>query len=65
MNDIFSYVTNNKHLTMYADDTLLLEQGENQELSIQACQEAMNEVHAWCVLNRLTVNIDKTKLMLI
>ena len=49
---------------MYADDTLLIEQGKTQELSSQASQKAMNEVHARCVLNRLTVNIDKTKVMI-
>ena len=50
---------------MYADDTLLIEKGKTQELSSQSSQKAMNEVHAWCVLNRLTVNIDKTKVMII
>ena len=65
VNDIFKYVINNERLTMYADDTLLVEQGETQELSISACQEAMSEVYAWCVLNRLTINIDKTKYMIV
>ena len=60
VNDIFSYVTYNKSLTMYADDTLLIEQGESQESSIQSCQETLNEVVAWCKLNS-----EKTKAMLI
>ena len=46
---------------MYADDTLLIESGKTQESSIEACQEAMNEVHTGCILNRLTINIDKIK----
>ena len=28
---------------MYADDTLLIEQGETQESSVQACQEALDD----------------------
>ena len=50
---------------MYADDTLLIESGKTKESSIEACQEAMNEVSTWCLLNRLTINIDKTKCMLV
>ena len=50
---------------MYADDTLLIESGKTQESSIEACQEAMNEVHTGTILNRLTINIDKTKCMLV
>ena len=63
VSDIFSYVTYNRGLTMYANDTLLIEQVETHESSIQACQEAMDEVVKWCRLNRLTINITKTKSM--
>ena len=63
VNDIFNYVRYNKSLTMYADDTLLIEQGESQEASIQASQRAMVEVVTGCRLNRLTINIEKTKFM--
>ena len=58
MNDIFSYVTYNNNLTMYAEDTVLIEQGATEESSVKACQK-------WCNLNKLTVNIDKTKIMTI
>ena len=63
VNDIFSYVEYNKGVTMYADDTLLMAQGETQEASIQACQESLNQIVSWCKLNRLTMNTDKTKSM--
>ena len=65
VNDILKYLTNNKRLAMYADDTLLIGSGNTLESSIVACQEAMNEVYGWCLLNRLTINIDKTKCMIV
>ena len=63
VNDIFSYVRYNNSLTMYADDTLLIEQSNTLVESVKACQETMNQVESWCTLNRLTINIDKTKSM--
>ena len=63
VNDIFSYVNYNKTLTMYADDTLLIEQGASYESANRACQESLNQVVKWCTLNRLTINIAKTKSM--
>ena len=65
VNDIFSYVTYKHGLTMYADDTLLIQQGITIDSSIEACQTTMNEVSTWCNLNKLTVNIGKTKTMTI
>ena len=57
VNDIFSYIKYNKTTTMYADDTLLIEQGQNQESSNQACQEALNQIIEWCRSNRLTIKL--------
>ena len=50
---------------MYADDTLLIDQGTTLESSINACQRSLDEVTWWCNLNKLTVNIGKTKTMTI
>ena len=63
VNDIFSYVNNNNTITMYADDTLLIEQGETRVSSNRACQESLNQIVEWCNLNRLTINAEKTKSM--
>ena len=63
VNDIFSYVKYNNSLTMYADDTLLIEQSRTKLESVKACQETMDQVEHWCRLNRLTINVDKTKSM--
>ena len=51
VNDIFSYVKYNQGITMYADDTLLIAQGETLEALVQACQESLNEIINWCNLN--------------
>ena len=61
VNDIFSYVKYNNSLTMYADDTLLIEQSRTKLDSVKACQETMDQVEHWCRLNHLTINVDKTK----
>ena len=65
VNDIFAYVTHNNCLTMYADDTLLIEQGDTVESSHTSCQSRLKEVEHWCNSNRLCINIDKTKVMTI
>ena len=46
---------------MYADDTLLLNTGQNEGLAIQNSQDCFDRVIRWCNLNRLTINSDKTK----
>ena len=65
VNDIFAYVNYNKSLTMYANDTLLIEQGETNVSSMNACQHRLSEVETWCCQNKLNINIDKTKSMMI
>ena len=50
---------------MYADDTLLIEQGDTTVSSNIACQNTLKEVEHWCNLSRLCINTDKTKSMLI
>ena len=44
VNDIFAFVEKNNSLTIYADDTLLIEQGVTKESSIEACQNRLHEV---------------------
>ena len=65
VNDIFAYVDSNKSLTMYADDTLLIEQGDSSLASVFACQQRLDEVERWCKHNKLCINIDKTKSMMV
>ena len=65
VNGIFAYVTQKNSLTMYADDTLLIEQGDTSESSHTACQLRLKQVETWCNLKRLSINVDKTKSMAI
>ena len=58
---IFSYVSYNHLLTMYADDTLLIDQGTTLESSINACQRSLDEVTWWCNLNLLSILVKQKR----
>ena len=60
-NDIFLEMSNTEHIYMYADDTLLLNQGKNELEAVQQSQNCFDKVISWCNLNRLTINRSKTK----
>ena len=50
---------------MYADDTLLLNDGTTIAESIDNSQKALDNVVNWCRLNKMTINIGKTKFMIV
>ena len=50
-------------LKMYADDTVLYQSGINSRDAANKLQLSLNLFDAWCSVNRLTINIKKTKLM--
>ena len=64
-NDIFNKITDPNAILMYADDTLLLSKGK----SVSECEEhgqgMLNSLSLWCDLNKLTINVKKTKSMII
>ena len=60
-NDIFLEIDRNEELYMYADDTLLLNNGDSEFSAVQNSQYCLNKVVEWCKLNRLTLNEEKTK----
>ena len=60
-NDIFFEIDENEKIYMYADDTLLVNAGKNEESAIENSQNCFNKVLNWCKLNRLTLNESKTK----
>ena len=49
---------------MYADDTVLISNGASSAEAMNKSQSLYNELLDWCNMNRLTVNINKTKHML-
>ena len=71
INDI-AKVTNKFHFTIYADDTTLLEPictfSRNNKLNskdlAQAINSELNLIVEWLALNKLSLNVKKTKMML-
>jgi hypothetical protein len=52
-------------LQMYADDTTIYLIGTNIETIITSLNSILNQIHQWCLKNRLTVHPGKTEAMLI
>ena len=50
---------------MYADDTLLICEDENHTKVTDKAQKALQIVHKWCQANKLNINADKTKYMIV
>ena len=64
INDIPQIMTN-CNVLMYADDTVLYCSGKNY-LEIQAqMQESLTKFYDWCIKNKISMNIKKTKCMLL
>ena len=60
INDITSVLQNLK-LNMYADDCILYCSGNDWKRMLQKIQPELDRVHAWCDVNRLKINTDKSK----
>ena len=63
INDII-YISDNIHLTLYADDTNILITGNDINKLIAELNLILKEFHEYFEANRLTVNTDKTKYMI-
>ena len=64
-NDVFQEFEDEKSISMYADDTLLSSKGTDVIECIQNGQDMLDKLIAWCDLNKLTINVKKTKSMII
>ena len=69
MNDI-SKVTTKFHFTLYADDTSLVEplctytaDLKNNKLLSEAINLELHQIFEWLSLNKLSLNVKKTKMM--
>ena len=56
-------VLSNHNFKLYADDTVLYQAGVNAEIAGTNLQIALNKFCEWCKVNKLSINIKKTKLM--
>ena len=65
VNDLFEEIENRKSILMYADDTLLINNGTTVDESIVNSQKTLDIVTNCCRLNKMTINIGKTKYMII
>ena len=66
VNDCFKKVTNNtSEMIMYADDTVLLSTGVTVDIAVLNSQIFFNEYVDWTNKNQLTINVNKTKHMII
>ena len=65
VNDIFNSLEENSNAFMYADDTLLVCKDQNPVKVTEKAQKAMSKIHKWCQANKLNINLDKTKYMIV
>ena len=49
---------------LYADDTVLYASGTNIKTGVEHLQKDLNSYTEWCMKNKLTINVSKTKCML-
>ena len=62
INDLHLYL-NDVHISQYADDTVISYAHENQLGTQAILANNLHYLYEWCELNKLTINIDKTKSM--
>ena len=60
-NELFFENNPTEKINMYAEDTLVINTGDTELLAVQNSQYCFDRVIAWCNLNKLTINSNKTK----
>ena len=55
----------NTRVRLYADDTVLYTSSSNLAQSYTTLQNSLTSLHNWCSINRLTINSEKSKSMLL
>ena len=65
VNDVLQLDTHNTKIVMYADDMLIISQNAMLNEMFSELQNNLSKMIKWCDYNKLTVNRDKTKCMLI
>ena len=64
INDLIS-VTNTLKVNMYADDCILYSSGNDWNRMVHTFQPELDNIHLWCSENRLKLNVNKSKTLLI
>ena len=65
VNDIFTSLDLEASIHMYADDTLLVCKADDIHSVTLKAQEVFLKMSSWCEANKLTINMEKTKYMVI
>ena len=63
INDIISVLDVLK-INMYADDCILYTSGNDWKRMCQKIQPEMDNMHSWCISNRLQLNVNKSKVLI-
>ena len=64
-NDISQFTSDGCLTNLYADDSMIYASGDNILQVQQKLQQCVKNISSWYKVNRLKINIDKTKVMLI
>ena len=65
VNDFLKIVNQNFQILLYADDTVIYFADRNPQHACTMVEQTLLDVYEWCQQNRLTINIKKTKHMLV
>ena len=65
VNDIFDSLNPEVSTYMYTDDTLLVCKSDDLSVATEKAQKALEEMVLWCEENKLSINLSKTKYMMI
>ena len=65
VNDIFKSIEQDNTAFIYADDTLLLCKDQDPHKVTEKAQKAVLRIYKWCQANKLNINLEKTKYMIV
>ena len=65
VNDLLKTINTDVQILLYADDTVIYFADYDPKTACTTVEFALNEVYDWCQLNKLTINIKKTKHMFV
>ena len=67
VNDLISHIIEHteSRIIMYADDTVLVTEGDDPPNAVLKMQNVLSRTTVWCQKNKLTINAKKTKHMLV
>ena len=52
-------------ITLYADDTVMYVSGNDSHIVCNKLDHGLAKLHNWCVANKLSINLKKTKLLIV